>query len=69
MKIKLVAPHPKIKPHHVKHTAAGLTLTGGALEIFAPFPHVGTVLLMIAGCVAIYEPHIVHEAVLKLEEE
>lgn len=61
MKIKVVRPHPHIKPHHVRHVAGALTLTGGGLEVFAPIPHIGTCILVIAGLIAIYEPHIIHE--------
>lgn len=67
--MKILIPHPHLKPHHVKHAAATLTVSGGALDIFSPFPHVATIMLVIAGCIAIYEPHLVHELHIDMEEE
>lgn len=64
--MKILLPHPHLKPHHVKHAAAAMTVTGGLVEILSNIPHIGTVILVFAGCVAIYEPHIVHE--VELEE-
>lgn len=61
MTIKVLIPHPHIKPVHVKHAAAGLTLTAGFVDVFLPIAHMGTILFVIAGCIAIYEPHLVHE--------
>lgn len=49
---------PVVKPVHVKHTAAGLTIGGGLAEAFAPF-HLGAILFVLAGCIAIYEPYFV----------
>lgn len=63
--MKIFLPHPTIKPHHVKHAAASLTVSGGAIEIFGGIPHLGTIILVIAGCIAIYEPHLVHEIALE----
>lgn len=65
MKVKI--PHPYIKPVHVKHAAAGLTVGGGLLEIFSQIPHVGTIVLVCAGVIAIYEPHIIRD--IELESE
>lgn len=66
--MRILIPHPTIKPHHVRHAAAGLTVSGGVAEVFAPF-HIGTLLFVIAGCIAIYEPHLVHEVELAMEED
>lgn len=38
---------------------------GGAVEIFSSIPHLGTIILVVAGCIAIYEPHIIHEITLE----
>lgn len=65
--MKIFIPHPHIKPHHVKHAAAGSTILGGVVEIFSNIPHLGTVILVVAACVAIYEPHIVHE--IEIEDD
>lgn len=67
-RIKIVTPHPHIKPHHVKHTAAGLTGMAGFAEVFAPY-HIGAFLFVIAGCIAIYEPYLVHEVSFLEDEE
>ncbi len=69
MKVKIVRPHPHIKPHHVKHTAAGITMAAGIAEVFIPY-HVGALLFVIGGCLAIYEPYVAHEVkIVALEEE
>lgn len=68
MKIKVLVPHPQIKPHHVKHAAAGTTVIAGVAEALAPY-HLGAVLFVIAGCIAIYEPYLVHEVSFIEDEE
>lgn len=61
--MKIIIPHPTIKPHHVKHTAAGLTISAGVAEIILPY-HIGALLFVLSGCVAIYEPYLTHEVEL-----
>lgn len=59
--MRIIVQHPVIKPHHVKHTAASLTIGAGLAEIFAPY-HIGALLFVLSGCVAIYEPYLIHNA-------
>lgn len=68
MKIRVIIPHPTIKPHHVKHAAAVTTASAGVAEAFAPY-HIGAILFVIAGCIAIYEPYFVNEVHVSTEEE
>lgn len=65
--MKIVVPHPAIKPHHVKHVAAGTTVAGGLAEVFLPF-HLGTILLCAAGVIAIYEPMFFHHIELEIKD-
>lgn len=58
--MKIIIKHPHIEPKHAKHTAAGLTIAGGIIS-YTPFSYLEAVLFAIAGCLAIYEPYIVHE--------
>lgn len=60
MRIKVVVPHPHFKRQHVQHTAALTTIAGGVLEIAHTVPYLGTLMLVAAGCIAIYEPTISH---------
>lgn len=68
MRVRIVIPHPHIQPHHVKHAAAGLTVSAGLADTFVPFAHLGTILFVIAGCIAIYEPHLVHDFETEINE-
>lgn len=64
--MKILIPHPQIKPHHVKHAAAGTTIFAGFSDMALPY-HIGAVLFVIAGCIAIYEPYLVHEVELSYD--
>lgn len=58
--MKLKIQHPHIEEKHVKH-CAGISIIGGTiLEAAHVFYPSGLILLMVAGCIAIYEPYIIH---------
>jgi hypothetical protein len=59
-KLPIKVPHPHIEEKHVKHTAAIGIITGTALESAHIFYPAGLILLMIAGCIAVYEPYLIH---------
>lgn len=71
MTLKVLIPHPTIKEHHVKHTAALLTLGGGVAAYipFGPIHILEGVLFAIAGCIAIYEPTIIRTFNVSPDEE
>lgn len=66
--MKILVPHPHLKPHHVKHVAALTTISGGGAEVFLPY-HIGTLMFCIAGLLAIYEPMLVHHVELEIRDD
>lgn len=66
--MKLLIKHPHIKEHHVKHGAALSIISGTVLEAAHMFYPSGLILLSIAGCIAVYEPYIVHHIEDKTDE-
>lgn len=67
--MKLIVKHPHIKEHHVKHMAGFGIVSGTILEAAHMFYPSGLLLLMFAGCVAVYEPYIVHHVQGELPDE
>lgn len=65
--MKILIPSKVLKPHHVKHIAAGATISGTGMEIFLPY-HIGTIMLGLAACLAIYEPMIFHHIEVEIQD-
>lgn len=57
--MRLKIKHPHVDERHVKHTAGLTILSGTVLEAAHLFYPSGLLLLMVGGCVAVYEPWIV----------
>ena len=68
MKIKIIWINPHVKPEHIKHAAGLSTIMAGATEMLGSMHFsISATLFVIGGCLAIYDPHLVHEANLKEE--
>lgn len=70
MTLKVLIPHPHVEEKHVKHTAGLLTVGGSIVEIMHILPStIGLVMLMVGGCIAIYEPYIIKTFHLNVPDE
>lgn len=70
MTLNVILPHPHIEEHHIKHTAGLLTIGGSLVEILHFLPStIGLTMLMLGGCIAIYEPYIIKTIHLVIPDE